>query len=478
MVDAPLLIFAEAKQSMKTKTIFHCRECGHESIKWQGRCPECGSWNSMREELRTPQRQSGRTVAAVPVAHRVNELEREKEERIDTGIAEVNRVLGGGLVRGSLLLLAGDPGIGKSTLALQLAEKIKTADTILYVTGEESLRQIKLRADRLGAGRENLLILAETNLELILSAVEEYKPALLIVDSIQTAYLPGVQSAPGSISQLRECTGRIMWTAKNNDVATVLIGHVTKEGSIAGPRILEHMVDTVLYFEGERYYQYRILRSFKNRFGSADELGVFRMEKEGLIEIESPSAVFLAERPARRSGSTVVPCMEGSRPILVELQALTVKSSFGQPRRMTTGPDVGRTAMLMAVLEKRVGLKTGENDIYINIVGGLKLGEPALDLGILVAVSSSIRNIAVDEEMVIMGEVGLTGEIRSINQIERRLAEAAKMGFKKALIPHGNAALIKNSSLGKQTIPVENVIDALRHAFAATPADEVKKDTD
>lgn len=421
----------------KEKSVFFCQECGYESAKWLGKCPGCGQWNTFVEE--TVSKQKNETVRLLPSSEPVGlqDITYDDLLRIDTGIHELNRVLGGGMVPGALMLLAGDPGIGKSTLTMQLTETIQLAGKILYVSGEESRQQLKMRAQRLHVKTGQLLILTENNLSVIEKQIEKLQPKLLILDSIQTVYLPEVSSAPGSVSQLRECTGRIMQWAKGLEISIVVVGHVTKDGSVAGPRVLEHMVDTVLFFEGERHNHFRILRALKNRFGSTNEIGVFEMQERGLQEINNPSEIFLSERPQGAIGSVVVPCMEGSRPVLVELQAL-VAPSLCQPRRMTNGADFNRTAMLLAVLEKKMRLPLGNQDIFLNVVGGLKIDEPAIDLGIIVALVSSMQNRPILDDVIILGEVGLTGEVRTISFLEKRLIEAEKMGFRTAIVPKGN----------------------------------------
>ena len=422
----------------KEKSVFFCQECGYESAKWLGKCPGCGQWNTFVEE--TVSKQKNETVrlllSSEPVG--LQDITYDDLLRIDTGIHELNRVLGGGMVPGALMLLAGDPGIGKSTLTMQLTETIQLDGKILYVSGEESRQQLKMRAQRLQVKTGQLLILTENNLSVIEKQIEKIKPKLLILDSIQTVYLPEVSSAPGSVSQLRECTGRIMQWAKGLEISIVVVGHVTKDGSVAGPRVLEHMVDTVLFFEGERHNHFRILRALKNRFGSTNEIGVFEMQERGLQEISNPSEIFLSERPQGAIGSVVVPCMEGSRPVLVELQALVAPSPYGQPRRMTNGADFNRTAMLLAVLEKKMRLPLGNQDIFLNVVGGLKIAVPAIDLGIIVALVSSMQNRPILDDVIILGEVGLTGEVRTISFLEKRLIEAEKMGFRTAIVPKGN----------------------------------------
>ena len=444
----------------KEKSVFFCQECGYESAKWLGKCPGCGQWNTFVEELVSKQKKdSSRTTPAVE-AVALHEISYDDMLRIDTGIQELNRVLGGGMVPGALMLLAGDPGIGKSTLTMQLCGAIKTEASVLYVSGEESRQQLKMRAQRLDVKNEKLMILTENNLEAIEAQIQKMKPKLVILDSIQTVYLPEITSAPGSVSQLRECTGRIMQWAKGMEISVIVVGHVTKDGSVAGPRVLEHMVDTVLFFEGERHNQFRILRALKNRFGSTNEIGVFEMQEKGLLEISNPSEIFLSERPRDAVGSVVVPCMEGSRPVLVELQALVASSPYGQPRRMTNGADYNRTAMLLAVLEKKMRLPLGNQDIFLNVVGGLKIDEPAIDLGIIVALVSSMQNRPIIDDVIILGEVGLTGEVRTISFLEKRLIEAEKMGFRMAVVPEAN--LKRNQQYPIEVRGVSHVSEALR----------------
>ena len=444
----------------KEKSVFFCQKCGYESAKWLGKCPGCGQWNTFVEELVSKQKKdSSRTTPSVE-AVALHEISYDDMLRIDTGIQELNRVLGGGMVPGALMLLAGDPGIGKSTLTMQLCGAIKTEASVLYVSGEESRQQLKMRAQRLDIKNENLMILTENNLEAIEAQIQKMKPKLVILDSIQTVYLPEITSAPGSVSQLRECTGRIMQWAKGMEISVIVVGHVTKDGSVAGPRVLEHMVDTVLFFEGERHNQFRILRALKNRFGSTNEIGVFEMQEKGLLEISNPSEIFLSERPRDAVGSVVVPCMEGSRPVLVELQALVASSPYGQPRRMTNGADYNRTAMLLAVLEKKMRLPLGNQDIFLNVVGGLKIDEPAIDLGIIVALVSSMQNRPIIDDVIILGEVGLTGEVRTISFLEKRLIEAEKMGFRMAVVPEAN--LKRNQQYPIEVRGVSHVSEALR----------------
>ncbi len=431
------------------KTNFVCQSCGFESSKWLGKCPSCGGWNTFVEErsradlrgrasgaaaasrLRSKSASGDRTKAV-----RLSEIELEKQPRLTTGIKEFDSCLGGGILPGSLILLGGDPGIGKSTLAMQVMERIASSGKkVLYVSGEESLEQIKLRAQRLGTGSENLLLASLTELDDILELSSKASPALLVVDSVQTVYWPQLESAPGSVGQVRECGAMLMRAAKEQAVATVLVGHVTKEGVIAGPRTLEHMVDTVLYLEGERHHAFRILRSVKNRFGSTNEIGVFEMRQDGLAEVANPSEVFLSERNRDVPGSAVVCALEGSRPVLVEVQALVSPTAFGTPQRNTTGLNHRRLSMLLAVLERRAGLNLGMHDVFVNVAGGLKVEEPAVDLGVAAAVASSFRNKPADHRAVYIGEVGLGGEIRSVSQLDRRIAEARKLGFSRVICP-------------------------------------------
>ncbi|MDD2235484.1 MAG: DNA repair protein RadA [Desulfitobacteriaceae bacterium] len=423
---------------VKKKSKYVCQQCGFEALRWLGKCPECGEWNSLVEEVeRTVPAKSGTKISAKPQS--LPEIENLAVERVDLGMSELNRVLGGGLVSGSIILLTGDPGIGKSTLLLQAANHVAlSGGRVLYISGEESAQQIKMRASRLFLQSENLFIWSETDLELIQQEIEELKPSLVIVDSIQTVFCSELTSTLGSIGQIKEATGRLAALSKSLNVPLIIVGHVTKEGSIAGPRVLEHMVDAVLYFEGERHHQYRILRSIKNRFGSTFELGVFEMQNEGLVEVANPSQAFLAERPVASPGSVVVASIEGTRPLLVEIQALVSHSNFGQPRRMATGADYNRVNLLMAVLEKRVGLNLNQQDAYVNIVGGIKIQEPALDLAIAMALASSLKNRPCLPHLVVMGEVGLTGEIRSIPFVGKRLQEAKKLGFSHCMIPKGS----------------------------------------
>lgn len=427
----------------KKKTKFACQECGYESAKWMGRCPGCQSWNSLVEEFvddgKTRQRGFTTSASASQKPERITMVKSESEERIDTKMTELNRVLGGGLVPGSLVLVGGDPGIGKSTLLLQASAKLASnGHKVLYISGEESVKQTKLRSDRLGAASDELYVLAETDLDLIEKAITALDPVLVIIDSIQTVYQAEITSAPGSVAQVRECTAAFMRMAKTTGVAIFIVGHVTKQGAIAGPKLLEHMVDSVLYFEGERHHTYRILRAVKNRFGSTNEIGIYEMKEAGLTEVKNPSEIFLEERTEGAAGATVVASMEGTRPVLVEIQALISPTSFGNPRRMATGIDHNRVALLMAVLEKRVGMLLQTQDAYLNVAGGVRLDEPAVDLAISICIASSFRNQAVSPFDVVIGEVGLTGEVRRVSRIDQRIHEAAKLGFKRAIIPDKN----------------------------------------
>ncbi|WP_433746199.1 DNA repair protein RadA [Falsibacillus pallidus] len=427
----------------KKKTKFICQSCGYESAKWMGRCPGCGEWNQMVEEVEVVSKAKGVFQHSAPgkaaKASPITSIESVQEPRITTDMKELNRVLGGGVVPGSLVLIGGDPGIGKSTLLLQVSAQLARLDhQVLYISGEESVKQTKLRADRLNVLSPNLFVYSETNLESVHQSIEEVKPDFVIVDSIQTVYHPEVTSAPGSVSQVRECTAELMRIAKTKGIAIFIVGHVTKEGSIAGPRLLEHMVDTVLYFEGERHHTYRILRAVKNRFGSTNEMGIFEMKEAGLEEVENPSEIFLEERSKGASGSTVVASMEGTRPVLVEIQALISPMSFGNPRRMATGIDHNRVSLLMAVLEKRVGMLLQNQDAYLKVAGGVKLDEPAIDLAIAVSIASSFRDQPTRPTDCFIGEIGLTGEVRRVSRIEQRVQEAAKLGFERVLIPTNN----------------------------------------
>jgi DNA repair protein RadA/Sms len=431
------------KAMAKKKTKFVCQECGYETPKWMGRCPGCHEWNTMVEELNsesstvpgTGMHRKSKREKAIPIT----QVEKLDQPRSDTGIRELNRVLGGGLVPGSFVLVGGDPGIGKSTLLLQATHELaRRGLSVLYVSGEESAEQIRLRADRLDALSDRLLVVSETDLTAVELLMDEVRPKLMVIDSIQTMFHPDIASAPGSVAQVRECTGQLMRWAKEQNIAIIIVGHVTKSGSLAGPRMLEHMVDCVLYFEGERHHTYRVLRAVKNRFGSTNEIGVFEMKEEGLAEVENPSELFLSGRPVGAPGTAVTASMEGTRPVLVELQALVAPTSFATPKRMAAGIDYNRVTMIMAVLEKRLGLFLQNYDAYINVVGGVRIDEPAVDLSVAVSLASSFRDVAVSPFDLFIGEVGLTGEVRGVSRIEQRVAEAHNMGFKRVILPEKN----------------------------------------
>lgn len=430
----------------KMTTVFFCQECGYESSKWMGQCPACKQWNTLVEE-KVGVTGSGMGGSVKTLNHQeapkpveIDSIIMEEDERISTNIAELDRVLGGGVVHGSLTLVGGDPGIGKSTLLLQVCRNLtESGHKVLYISGEESLKQIKLRADRLGTFQNKMLLLCETNLGLIEETIKRVNPEVVVIDSIQTMYQNEVAAAPGSVSQVREATNVFLQLAKGLGISIFIVGHVTKEGTVAGPRVLEHMVDTVLYFEGDRHASYRILRGVKNRFGSTNEIGVFEMRKEGLVEVANPSEFMLNGRPVGASGSVVVCSIEGTRPMLIEIQALVCRTNFGIPRRQTIGTDFNKVNLLMAVLEKRVGLQIGDCDAYVNIAGGMKINEPAIDLGIIMAIVSSYKNRAVDDKTICFGEVGLSGEVRAVNLAEQRVLEAKKLGYSTVIMPKVNA---------------------------------------
>ncbi|MGE5703009.1 MAG: DNA repair protein RadA [Clostridia bacterium] len=451
----------------KFKTKYACQACGYESPKWMGKCPGCNSWNTMVEEIATKSAPNRNTIGSSvkQAAQPLTQIASDEEPRLDTTIGELNRVLGGGLVPGSLVLVGGDPGIGKSTLLLQTSFALaQQGHKVLYASGEESVKQIKLRADRLDGETPPLYVVAENDLELIEEQINAVDPAVLIIDSIQTVFHPAIQSAAGSVAQVRETTAQLMRIAKGKGIATFIVGHVTKEGAIAGPRMLEHMVDAVLYFEGERHNTFRILRAVKNRFGSTNEIGIFEMKDRGLAEVANPSELFLAERPMGVAGSTVVASMEGTRPVLVELQALVAPTGFVTPRRMATGVDHQRVAMIMAVLEKRIGLMLQNQDAYVNVAGGVRLDEPAIDLSIAVSIASSFRDHPTNPHDVVIGEIGLTGEVRAVSRIEQRIREAAKLGFKRVIIPEKNIRGLETPS-DIQVIGVRSVEDALHEVL-------------
>jgi len=448
----------------KKSTVFFCQNCGFESAKWMGQCPGCREWNTFVEEqvstaaLKKNGTQ-GSTARQKPAV--LSEITMEKEDRISTGMQELDRVLGGGVVAGSLTLVGGDPGIGKSTLLLQVCRNFSDAGAkVLYISGEESLKQIKMRAERIGSFNDNLLLLCETNLSLIEDTIRSRKPQIVIIDSIQTMYSEDVSAAPGSVSQVRESTALFLQLAKGLGVSIFIVGHVTKEGTVAGPRVLEHMVDTVLYFEGDRYASYRILRSVKNRFGSTNEIGIFEMREEGLTEVRNPSEYMLSGRPKDACGCVVACSVEGTRPLMVEMQALVCHSNFGIPRRQATGVDFNRVNLLMAVLEKRLGLQMSGCDAYVNLAGGIRIQEPAVDLGMVMAIVSSFKNRPVDESTVVFGEVGLSGEVRAVSLAEQRLQEAVKLGFTTCVMPRANADMLKNTKSIK-VIGVSNVQEAI-----------------
>lgn len=460
----------------KKKSVFVCGDCGYESSGWLGKCPACNAWNTFFEQKIEPIKQStkqgignagnGKVVQAVSVTEAkaiwTTEQENPKNKRIKTGIGELDRVLGGGIVRDSLVLVGGDPGIGKSTLLLQMAGSVQMEEKVLYISGEESVSQIAMRAERLGVENDKLLLLSETNFEAIEQYIEDAKPGVVIVDSIQTVFLESIDSMPGSVGQVRAMTATLMRLAKNKNIAVFIVGHVTKDGNIAGPKVLEHMVDTVLYFEGDDYMNYRILRGVKNRFGSTNEIGIFEMRTGGLCEVPSPSESMLKGRPTKEPGSVVVCTIEGSRAMLVEVQALLSSTSFGVPRRTANGFDYNRMALLLAVMEKKMSVFTGDKDAYVNVVGGLRLTEPACDLGLVVAMFSSFREVPPEVSTIYIGEVGLTGEIRSVSQIEKRIGEAKRMGFTKVVIPQSNyEALEKIDGLkafaGIQIYPMQTI---------------------
>ena len=446
----------------KAKTIFVCNECGYESPKWLGKCPACNSWNTFFEqkiEKYTETNKIERKINNTPKP--LNSFVGQETNRTSTGYLELDRVLGGGLVKGSLVLLGGEPGIGKSTLILQLCEKVKGEGKVLYVSGEESAEQIKLRADRLDVKNNDLMFLGETDIDIVKDAISEINPKLVIIDSIQTMYSSEITAAAGSVSQVREITSQIMRICKAQEITTIIIGHVTKDGTIAGPRVLEHMVDTVLYLEGERYNTYRILRAVKNRFGSTNEIGMFEMKQEGMCEVSNPSDILITERDDNPSGSCVVASMEGTRPILVEIQALTSQTVFGLPKRTANGFDYNRLAVLIAVIEKRANLNLGTQDVYLNVAGGMKLSEPAVDLGIVATVASAYKNVPISKDVVVIGEVGLTGEVRRINLIEKRLKEVEKLGFKKCIIPENNKKGLKDE-YKLDIIGVKNIGETLK----------------
>lgn len=447
----------------KNKTAYICSECGYESPKWFGKCPGCGEWNTLNEELVGAQKNNIKSISAVNQIMSLSEITDNAEKRISTGIKEFDRVLGGGIVIGSLVLISGDPGIGKSTILLQICEHLDECRKILYVSGEESANQIKMRANRLGVTTDKLYILTQTDVVTIVEAIKQEKPDFVIVDSIQTMVYDEISSTAGSVTQVRECTNIFMHTAKGLGIPVFIVGHVNKDGAIAGPKVLEHIVDTVLYFEGEKNYSYRILRSAKNRFGSTNEIGVFEMTSDGLKEVLNPSLMMISGRPKNTSGTCVACVMEGSRPILAEVQGLVCATGFGTPRRMSTGFDYNRMSMLIAVLEKRAGYFFNNMDAYINVVGGLRLDEPAADLTVALALVSSLKDKAVADNVLAFGEVGLAGEIRAINNCEQRVSEAYRLGFERCIIPfHNYKNLSKELKVNMDIVPVRTIRDAFK----------------
>ena len=449
----------------KAKTVWVCSECGNEAVKWLGKCPACNEWDTFYEEQKIEKTVSknrfsqGNTNSEIV---RLKDAKKKEYTRVSSGLEEMDRVLGGGFVDGSLTLIGGEPGIGKSTLILQLCSLIGYEGKILYISGEESLEQIKLRADRLNIKNDNIYFLAETDMAVIEEKLENERPEFCIIDSIQTMFSGEITSAPGSVSQVREITAKIMQICKKKEITTIIVGHVTKDGNIAGPRVLEHMVDTVLYLEGERYFSYRILRTVKNRFGSTNEIGMFEMKNEGLVEVQNPSSILIGDREEDILGTIVAPSVEGTRPILIEIQALTTKTFFGMPRRSSNGIDYNKLNLLIAVIEKYTKIPLSSQDVYINIVGGIKINEPAVDLAVVLAIISSYKSIAIKNEVAVIGEVGLTGEIRNVSNIEKRIKEVEKLGFKKIIIPLSNyQKLDKRVKYKIEIKPVKNIVEAI-----------------
>ncbi|MFQ3549647.1 MAG: DNA repair protein RadA [Armatimonadota bacterium] len=449
----------------KTHTRFICQSCGFDSPKWLGKCPDCGEWASLVEEFVEKSKVKSGKRTDIPSPTPISSINTTEAKRFKTNISEFDRVLGGGVVAGSLVLIGGDPGIGKSTLLLQAAETLSGQDSsVLYISGEESVDQIKLRANRLGVSSDNLLLANATDISIVDEYISTNKPSYLIIDSIQTMHDSDLSSAPGTVSQVRSCTASLMETAKKSNIPVFIVGHVTKEGTLAGPRVLEHMVDTVLYFEGDKHMSYRILRAVKNRFGSTDEIGIFEMREEGLISVENPSEVLLAERPGQTPGSVVTATIEGSRPLLVEIQALVSQTYFPAPRRMCTGVDYNKTIMIMAVLEKRAGFSLGNKDVYVNVAGGVKIVEPASDLAVALSIASSTLDTNISYDLIALGEIGLAGEVRAISQIEKRINEAKRLGFTTAIVPAGS---IKNNTKtnGMKIKAVNSLNEAIDYAF-------------
>ncbi len=455
--------------SSKQKTVFVCQSCGFKSLKWLGRCPDCGEFSSLAEEVVAAAANAKSAAVMFPTdttAVQISKISCQKEFRLNTGIGELNRVLGGGIVAGAATLIGGDPGIGKSTLLLQMSASLPDKkEPILYISGEESALQIKIRSERLGIDRKNIFVLTETTLENIINEIKRITPMIFIIDSIQTIFTLDLGSTAGTVSQIRECASRLIYIAKATGIPVIFIGHITKGGEIAGPKILEHMVDTVLYFEGDKGHPYRILRAVKNRFGSTNEIGVFEMCERGLLDVKNPSELFLSQRPINTPGSVVVSSLEGTRPLLIELQALVTKSNYGMPRRTTIGVDHGRVALLVAVLEKKLGMHLMDQDVFLNAAGGVKVDEPAVDLGIVACIASSFLNKPVAPNMIILGEVGLTGEVRGIRSVEERISEAAKMGFEKCIIPKQSKLRAKFKKM-ITVIPVQSINEMFELLFA------------
>ena len=463
--NGQIQLVGEKYMAKAKSTAFFCQNCGYESAKWQGQCPACHEWNTFTEEpvAKITGSAAVKKAAAEIRPVRLSEIQTDESQRISSGMEELDRVLGGGIVAGSLMLVGGDPGIGKSTLLLQVCHNLTgTGHKVLYVSGEESVQQIKLRAKRIGDFKDDLMLLCETNLELVRSVIEKIRPEIVVIDSIQTMYHEAVSAAPGSVSQVREATNVLMQIAKGMGISIFLVGHVTKEGVVAGPRVLEHMVDTVLYFEGDRYASYRILRGVKNRFGSTNEIGVFEMRQSGLREVTNPSEYMLDGKPENASGSIVACSMEGSRPILIEIQALVCHTNLPMPRRTTAGTDFNRVNLLLAVLEKRAGMQMSACDVYVNIAGGIRMTEPAIDLGLILSLVSSYKDIAIDEKTIAFGEVGLSGEIRSVNMAQQRVQEAKKLGFETVLMPKVSMKALQKVE-GIRIIGLETVRDAMQY---------------
>ena len=452
----------------KSKTAYVCQNCGYESAKWYGKCPECGQWNTMEEQLKSPAPMGGKAAQAAPVVTNlevstIDAISSAEENRFHTDLSELDRVLGGGIVKGSVIMLSGEPGIGKSTLLLQICKFLCQGLRVLYISGEESARQIKLRAMRLGVESPNLFLATTTDIDHVVAAIDKVHPDIAIIDSIQTMSLSDLQSSPGSVTQVRECTQRLIYTAKSADIPIFIVGHVNKDGAIAGPKVLEHMVDCVLYFEGERHLAYRILRAVKNRYGSTNEIGVFEMTDRGLTEVANPSMMMLSGRPVNVSGTCVTCLMEGSRPILAEVQALVTKTAFGNPRRTATGFDFNRMALLLAVLEKRCGYFFGSLDAYINVVGGLRLDEPASDLSVALALVSNLTDCLIPDDLIAIGEIGLAGEVRAVNHIQNRVSEAYRLGFVRCMVPRHNLSQLNTEQMPDlEVIPVSSINEACK----------------